>query len=313
MDLQYLQDFQIYLQSKNLSPSTQKHYCRYVNNFLAWYKLDIINCTKKDILKYLEHLQSKLEQENITRKNTLIGLNHFFTYLLKSEIIFSNPNSLLKIRGTKRKTLYQTYSQEQLNSIFDNYYLLFIQNFDNTKMPKNTREINHLVRQRNLLVLGILIYQGINTSDLQHILIEDIDLIKASIKIKATLKSNERLLNLHASQIGVLYNYLQNIRPQFFEYCKPSEHLFITIPKNNTESENTLRSFKTLTNQIKTIDKTFLNFKQIRASVITNWIKIDGLRKAQYFAGHRFISSTEIYLSNNLDGLIDDITKFNPF
>jgi site-specific recombinase XerD len=311
-----LQEFTTYLQSKNLSPSTQKHYCRYVTNFLAWYEIDVINCTKKDILKYLEYLQNTLQQENITRRNTLIGLHHYFTFLLKNNLVVNNPTALLKIRGTKRKTLYNVFTQEQLHNLFDSYYLLFIQNFDNTKMPKNTRQNNYLVRQRNLIVLSLLVYQGINTNDTQSINITDVDLLKGTIKIKGTLKSNERILPLQATQIGFLINYINVVRPQFFEFCKASEKLFIALPecgKQKTESDNVMRCYKTLTQQVKTLNKSFISFKQVRASVITNWLKADGLRKTQYLAGHRFISSTEKYLPNNLDGLIDDITKFNPF
>jgi site-specific recombinase XerD len=243
-------------------------------------------------------------------------LHHYFNFLIHNKSINNNPTSLLKIRGAKRKTLYNIFNQEQLHYLFDSYYLLFIKNFDNSKMPANTRVYNHLVRQRNFIVLSFLIYQGINTSDTQNINIDDIDLIKGTIKIQATLKSNARILPLHASQIGALMNYVQNIRPQFFEYCKHTEKLFITLPecgKTKTESKNVMCCFKTLTQQVKTLDKGFVNFKQVRASVITNWLKSEGLRKTQYLAGHRFISSTEKYLPNNLDGLIDDITKFNPF
>jgi site-specific recombinase XerC len=67
------------------------------------------------------------------------------------------------------------------------------------------------------------------------------------------------------------------------------------------------------TNHIKAIDKNFVNLKQIRASVITHWLKLHGLRKTQHLAGHRYISSTENYLANNLAGLTDDILKYNPF
>ncbi len=57
----------------------------------------------------------------------------------------------------------------------------------------------------------------------------------------------------------------------------------------------------------------FLGHFLMPQPVITQWLKIDGLRKAQYYAGHRYISSTEKYLPNDIDGLIDDIAKFNPF
>ena len=42
-------------------------------------------------------------------------------------------------------------------------------------------------------------------------------------------------------------------------------------------------------------NKLVVNAKQLRASVIVKWLKMYNLRKVQYLAGHRYISSTELY------------------
>jgi site-specific recombinase XerD len=54
------------------------------------------------------------------------------------------------------------------------------------------------------------------------------------------------------------------------------------------------------------------NLQQIRASVITHWLKLYNLRQTQCMAGHRFVSSTEAYMVNDLEGLLEDINKFHP-
>jgi integrase/recombinase XerD len=36
------------------------------------------------------------------------------------------------------------------------------------------------------------------------------------------------------------------------------------------------------------------------------------LRKVQYMAGHRFISSTESYQQSEMEGLTEQINKFHP-
>jgi site-specific recombinase XerD len=318
-----MEDFIYYLQSKNHSKTTQKAYCRNVNLFLEWYKKEPINCTKKDIIKYLEHLQNKKQQENITRRNALIAINHYFTFLLKNEEVQSNPTALLKIRGTHKRQLYKIYTAEELTQLYDNYYHTFLRNFDTLcyapnlgGIQVNQIEKSLLARQRNYIMLGLLVYQGIATNELQKITINDIDTNKGTVKISSSKKSNERTLILKASQIGAMINYIENIRPKFFTYCEERESLFFALPessKQKTNATNLMHTFKPLTKQVKSIDKNLLNFKQIRASVITQWLKIEGLRKTQYYAGHRYISSTEKYLPNEIDGLIDDITKYNPF
>ena len=50
----------------------------------------------------------------------------------------------------------------------------------------------------------------------------------------------------------------------------------------------------------------------MRASVITHWVKIYDLRKAQYMAGHRYVGSTEDYKQQVLDELQGDVKKFHP-
>jgi integrase/recombinase XerD len=318
-----MNDFIEYLESKNHSNTTQKAYLRNVDLFLEWYKKEPINCTKKDVLKYLEYLQNKKQQDNITRRNAIIAINHYFTFLLKNEEVTSNPTALIKIRGTHKRHLYKIYTPEELTQLYDNYYLLFVKNFDKRcyasklgGIPANQRQQTLLSRQRNYIMLGLLVYQGLATNELQKINLADIDLTKATIKIRGGKKSNERTLHLQASQIGAMINYIENIRPDFFVFCEERESLFFALPessKRKTNATNLMHTFKLLTQQVKSIDKNLVNFKQIRASVITQWLKTEGLRKTQYYAGHRYISSTENYLPNQIDGLIDDITKYNPF
>ena len=54
------------------------------------------------------------------------------------------------------------------------------------------------------------------------------------------------------------------------------------------------------------------NIKQLRASVITHWLKLYNLREVQYRAGHRFVSSTESYLVNDIEDLLEDVIKYHP-
>ena len=55
-----------------------------------------------------------------------------------------------------------------------------------------------------------------------------------------------------------------------------------------------------------------LNAKQIRISVITEWLKMYNLREVQHLAGHRYISSTESYLQNDMEGLKEEVQQFHP-
>ena len=61
------------------------------------------------------------------------------------------------------------------------------------------------------------------------------------------------------------------------------------------------------------------NAKQIQASAITKWLNTPAstpgwhkLREVQYLAGHHYISSTESYLQNDMEELIEEINLYHP-
>ena len=68
----------------------------------------------------------------------------------------------------------------------------------------------------------------------------------------------------------------------------------------------------TLMARVRRLNPSVVNVKHIRSSVIVEWLKRYNLRKVQYLAGHRYISSTEWYVDNVLEGLQESIKRFHP-
>lgn len=294
-----MHNFIHYLQSKNLAIVTQKTYIKHINLFLSWFNIEPINCTKKDVLKYLEHLQNSKNQQNSTRNNALIAIQHYFNYLIDTAQIANNPTTLIKIINTKKRHLQNIFTPDELTTLLDNYYHIFIRNFDPNTLPKNMQQKCLLARHRNFIILSLFVHQGISTAELDNLLINHIDYQKATIAIIGK-KNHKRILPLHATQIGTFINYINNILPQFGD----AQHKLIP---------STTKVLERFAQNLKTIDKKFTAFYQIRTSIITHWIKLYGLRKAQYLAGHTSITTTQNYTPNNIDQLKDDINKFNPF
>jgi integrase/recombinase XerD len=54
------------------------------------------------------------------------------------------------------------------------------------------------------------------------------------------------------------------------------------------------------------------NIAQIRASVITHPLNHYNLREVQYVTGHKHISSTERYRTDNLEDLQKELEKYHP-
>lgn len=307
-----MKDFISYMESKNHAQSTQKSYLKYVELFLNWYNQDPINCTKKDILDYLAYLKKHTRQQNISRRSSLTALNHYFNALMQAETINHNPAQRIKMRGTNKKHLYKIYTPDELTGLADNFYHVFISGFDDSYMKYPAKkQKSFLSRHRNYTMLTFLLFQGLPTAELSQIKLNDIDLQKARL----TLNNGETIRNLpiNATQMGAIISYINQIRPQLLDFCGIETHrLFFSLSAR--QHDKTFSSpLRKLTKQVKSIDRNFVNFAQTRTSVITYWIQTEGLRKAQYLAGHRNIVSTEMYLPNDLNELINDIQRFNPF
>jgi len=307
-----MNEFINYMERKSHAPRTQASYLKLVEQFLAWYKHDPINCEKRDILNYLAHLKKHTKQQNISRRSSLTALNHYFNALMQAEMINHNPVARIKMRGANKKKLYKIYTPEELTQLADNFYHVFISGFDDSYMKFPTKkERSFLSRNRNYAMLTFLVYQGLTTTELTQISISDIDMQKARL----TLNNGKTIRNLpiQATQMGTLINYINSIHPQFLEFCQiETDRLFFSMSAEQYD-KTFWKPLKKLITQIKSIDRNFTNFSQIRTSVITHWIQTEGLRKAQYLAGHKSIVSTEEYLPNDLNELMNDIQKFNPF
>lgn len=307
-----MNEFIKYMESKNHAQRTQSAYIILVEKFLQWYQSEPINCTKADIINYLAHLKKHTRQQNISRRSSVTALNHYFTALLQAGEINKNPVAFIKIRGTNKKHLCKIYTPEELIQLADDFYHVFIQGFDDTYMKHPTKkQRSFLSRNRNYAMLTFLVYQGLTTTELTQINLNDIDMQKARLTVNNGLTI--RNLPINAAQMGTLFYYINSIRPQFLEYCKgETDKLFFALSAEQYD-KTFIAPLKKFKKQVKSIDRNFTGFNQIRTSVITHWIQAEGLRKAQYLAGHKHINSTENYLPNDVNNLISDIQKFNPF
>jgi site-specific recombinase XerD len=309
-------EFTAYLESKDLATATIASYIECVEYGLKYLKTEEIQITKPDILNFLEHLKNKGLQ-NTTRQNYINALNHYFTFLFSKGEVLKNPCWGLLIRGAKKQILYKTYTPEELDQLCENYYHVFVRNFDCPNITASKRKQAILCRERNAVILSFLVNQGITAKEISRIEVADINLNKATVKVSGGKIGKLRNIPLKATQIGLIINYLQNIRPQILEYhTNESDKLFLTLPnvnKTETEQETMKHTIYSFTKQLKSMDKQFSSFKQLRASVITSWLQLYGLRKTQYLAGHRRIISTERYKLNNLDNLTHNINNLHPF
>jgi integrase/recombinase XerD len=169
----------------------------------------------------------------------------------------------------------------------------------------NQYSIQLNVEQSKKIMFGLMVYQGINVSELMRIESRDIKLKEGKIRIKGTKRTNERLLNLHANQMIPLQKYLNENK--FKEGPVLTE-----LSKNKTSKRNINNRIKYMFHQLRQLNPKVINAKQIRSSVITCWLRQHNLRQVQYLAGHKYVSSTQRYQVNNLDDLQNELRQHHP-
>lgn len=113
-------------------------------------------------------------------------------------------------------------------------------------------------------------------------------------------------MQLQSHQVYELMDYIAEVRKEFLK--EATDKLFIQW----REGENFYGITQGILKTLRQINSRIKNLDQIRASVITKWLREHDLRKVQYLSGHKYVSSTENYKANVIDELQEDIRKFHP-
>jgi integrase len=164
-------------------------------------------------------------------------------------------------------------------------------------------------RNANKVVLGLLVYQGLTVHDLQQLKPENIHLAEGKIYIPGTRKSNSRWLRLKAFQIISLQEYIKQTRPEIIKKTGTKSDKLIIGEKGSNELKARLMD---LFAELRKLNPKAENAAQVRSSVLVEKLKTTGLRETQYFAGHKYVSSTERYKLGDIENLKKQIEKHHP-
>ncbi|WP_343321606.1 tyrosine-type recombinase/integrase [Sphingobacterium multivorum] len=282
-------DFEAYLKGEKLKESTIAQHVLYVGYFQLWSDkegLTLQQTSQREVLDFIGH--QKTEGRSVNQLNRiLLSLRYWFSYLNKRNIVNSNPASGLQVKGAVRNVPTGLLERNELDNLYESY------------TAKDDRTY------RNKTMLGLLVYQALTLEELEKLRPENLKLREGKVTIPETTNNAGRTLDLKPFQILDLQEYILVIRPRI---QSQSERLF--TGRNDLEKlKNTLLH---LCYALKRINPKVKHATQIRQSVITEWLKEKGLRQVQYMAGHRYVSSTERYLTTNLEDLREALNKHHP-
>lgn len=299
-----MNDFKSYLIKQEYSNSTINEIEHNVLEFINYCKnaeIEKEQVNFQTTLAFIDTLQKRgVKPQTVNIR--LSSIKKYYEYLKQYGYVKTNPIDRIKQKGTPQTIITNPLTNEQLQAIYSRY-----------AQEKTYREKNHeLIHQRNIVIVGLLIYQGLHVGELTAMQLQDIDVNTATVFVRAGKRSNERYIKLQANQMLHIYKYLNEALPQL---SKPltnlkSENLHSV---NHLFTGNLNNTIFYILGELKGLFTQIQNARHIRASVILNWMKQHDKRQTQYLIGHRYISSTEKYQGQDLQSLTDMMKSFHPF
>lgn len=306
-----LTGFKAYLQELGNGANTIRQKSNYAGYFLKWLEAEHLQPEEtryNDLLNFIDCC--KLEGNSMRHINSkLRAIRNYFDYLKSVQTghcpVSINPAANLNLKGIRQKLPANIIDFKELENLYQSY------------KAETTRT------KRNKIILGILVYQGVTTEELHQLEPNHLKLKEGKIVVPGNRRRNSRTLEVKPFQILELHEYLTEIRPTILKeitaprparkptkinHPKIENQLFISINGSENIKNSLLHMFKV----IQKLNPEILHPKQIRASVITYWLKNYNLRQVQYMAGHKYVSSTERYKLNNLDSLQSKLEKLHP-
>ncbi|MGB3464456.1 MAG: tyrosine-type recombinase/integrase [Cyclobacteriaceae bacterium] len=289
----YQKTFENYLKSKGFTKKSIANRLKTINLYRQWIEqenLEIEQITYNDLLLFMKYSQ-KVGRTQKTINHYLIVVRHFYDHLMETGKTATNPATGIEVKGVKRKVLYHILEAHELNQLYNQF------------SDESLKGI------RDKVMLGLLVYQGLQTSELARLEVKDIKLREGKIDVAGSVNSNGRILKLESHQVMDMYDYVLQTRPKIIAESKQETDKLLISESGGTQISNFMSR---MMKKLKKVNPSIQNANQIRASVITKWLKTKNLRETQYLAGHRYISSTESYLQNEMEGLKEEVQLYHP-
>jgi site-specific recombinase XerD len=290
--------FKHYRQDSGYSQSSIKVQDSHINQLLSWCTLRSITperITYDQLLKFIDHERTRgIKSQSIVRMVNSVRI--YFDYLVDTGTASHNVVRRIRLRPAGRKVLPQVLSPQQLEKI----YLAF------TNLPAwhHVSDRARLVHQRDTVVLGLMIFQGLDSGQISRLELTHLNLEKGTVYIPSGRKNNARILELKTNQVLPMKTYLERTRGQMPGSTQQDPYLFL-VKKSGEMVTRILR-------KVKRIDPEVMGSRQIRSSVIMGWLKKYNIRQVQYMAGHKSIRSTECYRMQDLTDLTRQLELFHP-
>lgn len=282
--------FEQYLISIGIHFETAGRYANEAEHFAKWLKDNKLKAHNLKRSQFTDWLQLCRKRGN--SKRTLIAkenvIKHYFFFLG----VKNNP-AINWVGNRKEHKLPPTpIEKKELAGIYEK---------EKPRSPAG---------YRNRCMLGLVVFQGLMRSELTELRVSDFKFESGEVFVQGQLRTNPRTLKLEPAQALHLYDYLQKYRKEFLTYKenKGTDKFFLSAGKG-LYLDNAVTG---ILNRLKREFPQIKDLHHVRGSVITHWQKNEGIMEAMEKAGHRYITSTQRYQTNNYEELQDQLKSLHP-
>ncbi len=250
-----------------------------------------------DVVNYIGVLRKKGTHAK-TLMNHLYTIKMYYQWLVDTGERGDHPcrDLYLKDKINRAIPVETLYTKKELEDILESH---------RAKLP--------LTRHRDKIVLSLLVHQAITVFEIIHLKIEDVNLIKGTLRVRGSVKTKPRELPLKSEQVMLLHQYLERTRPLLLKNNRKPvgqdrEALILSTRGNKMKPVSISAMFKEpLSNGQK------ITPQKVRQSAIAALLRTgQDLRIVQAFTGHKRVSSVEEYRQTGLEELKTAIQKYHP-
>ena len=276
---------------KKLSNNTLQSYKRDITQYESYINeenLQYLKVTKDDIKKYLENLKN-IGKKTSTISRNLASIRSFYQYLVRTKKIKEDPTEGIQSPKVEKRVPNVLTSKE--------VELLLEQ-------PKAV----DLKGIRDKAMLEFAYATGMRVTEIINLNIEDVNLKEGYVS--CTNANKQRNIPLGAISINALKEYIKKARPYLIK-SEDEKSLFVNINGKRLTRQGFWKIVKFYKEQAH-IDKD-ITPHVLRHSFATHLLQNGAdLKAIQVMLGHSDISSTQVYMQFQDEGLKNIYKKAHP-
>ena len=276
---------------KKLSNNTLQSYKRDITQYESYINeenLQYLKVTKDDIKKYLENLKN-IGKKTSTISRNLASIRSFYQYLVRTKKIKEDPTEGIQSPKVEKRVP-SVLSSKEVELLLE--------------QPKAV----DLKGIRDKAMLEFAYATGMRVTEIINLNLEDVNLKEGYVS--CTNANKQRNIPLGAISINALKEYIKKARPYLIK-SEDEKYLFVNINGKRLTRQGFWKIVKFYKEQAH-IDKD-ITPHVLRHSFATHLLQNGAdLKAIQVMLGHSDISSTQVYMQFQDEGLKNIYKKAHP-